>query len=76
MESFQQEVMRSLGRIEGTLDSIVLKQSQQAVEHGKLVIRVGALEQFRAKAVMLASLVGAVVGGFATFVGNLILNKV
>lgn len=75
-DRFEQEVMRSLGRIEGKLEGMVRQAAETKDYAIKNSERIGKLEQFKAKAAGLAALVGAVVGGLASLVGKYVLGRV
>lgn len=56
---FERDVMRSLGRIEGKVEGILIEQKQQKKEVEAITKRVGSLEKYRAKVVGIAATIGA-----------------
>lgn len=59
---FERDVMRSLGRIEGKVEGILIEQKKQKKDMERVTKRVGALEKYRAKVAGLAAAVGAGIG--------------
>ena len=62
MAEFEQNVMRSLGTIEGQLTTLVPMVEQQREDHGELETRTRVLENWRWYLVGGITLLGAIVG--------------
>lgn len=66
--SFEQEVMRSLGRIEATLDGLAREQKEQNVKQADLEHRLGVIEHARSRQKGVMAVLSAMVSAVVAFV--------
>lgn len=66
--SFEQEVMRSLGRIEATLDGLAREQKEQNVKQADHEHRLGVIEHARSRQKGVMAVLSAMVSAVVAFI--------